>query len=325
VSGASVALGVLAIAPPAQADPESEAKDLFQRGRQLREAGDCAGAMPIFRKVWKIYPQALGGIRNIAECEEQLGHFASSRRAWLDLKRALLTAHEDSKYDGWENDAEAAAKRLQPKVATVFVDVIVKSPQGEGPATESSGVELFVNGENLGPNLVGTPLERDPGAYKIRAQAPYAEAVSTEVALGAGDSRRVTIRIVQNPPAKPGEEVDTGGTKRTVGWALVGVGGASLVAGIVTMIVRSGAESDLDEKCKSHVNCDPSLRDTVDRGETMSVLTNVFLPVGGVALAAGVGLVIWGSQSKGAREKPANAAGLRVTPGLGRLDATWRF
>ena len=166
--GASVGLAMLAGTTPARADAESDAKDLFARAKDMRTAGDCAGAVPLLRTAYKVYPSGLGSVRNLAECEEQLGHYASARRAWLDIKRALVTLPADTKYDGWDKDAETAAARLKPKVATVFVDVILKSPEGEHPASEKSGVEVFVNGENLGTNLVGKPLERDPGTYRVR-------------------------------------------------------------------------------------------------------------------------------------------------------------
>lgn len=330
--GAVAACLVLTTAGTASADPESEAKDLFQRGRDLRQAGDCAGAVPLFHKAWKAFPSGLGSIRNVAECEEQLGHFASSRRAWLDIKRALLTAKEDPKYAGWDKDAEEAAKRLQPKVAVVFVDVIVKSPKGEGPATESSGVEILMNGENLGSNLVGTPLERDPGQYKVRVQAPHAEAVTQDVTLSAGDSKRLTLRLVQTPPeqAGPTQMVDTGGGKRTAGWVMIGVGGAALIGGFITLALRGGALSDLESACgrpiDDGVQCEGTspAKNASDNGKTFSTLTSVLLPVGGVMAAAGIGFVVWGSNS----QEPASTApqaSLTVVPGPARLDAVWRF
>lgn len=331
--GAVSACVVLTTAGTASADPESEAKDLFQRGRDLRQAGDCGGAVPLFHKAWKIFPSGLGSARNVAECEEQLGHFASSRRAWLDIKRALLTMKEDPKYAGWDKDAEDAAKRLQPKVAVVFVDVIVKSPKGEGPATESSGVEILINGENLGPNLVGTPLERDPGSYKVRVQAPHAEAVTQEVALSAGDSKRLTLRIVQTPPeqAGPTKMIDTGGGKRTAGWVMIGVGGAALVGGFITLALRGGALSDLESACgrpiDDGVQCEGTspAKNASDNGKTFSTLTSVLLPVGGVMAAAGIGLVVWGSNSQEPASTAPPQASLTVVPGPARLDAVWRF
>lgn len=323
--GAAVGLAMLGGASSARADAESDAKDLFARAKDMRTAGDCAGAVPLLRKAYKVYPNGLGSLRNMAECEEQLGHYASARRAWLDMKRALVTMPADAKYDGWEKDAETAAARLKPKVATVFVDVVVKSPEGEGPASERSGVEVFVNGENLGTNLVGTPLERDPGTYRVRVQAQYAQPVESEVALAAGDTKHLTLRLVQVPPEKPGAEVDTGKGKRTTGLVLMGVGAATLIGSGITFLIRSGAKSDVDEKCPSHTNCDPSLSDTVDRGKLMSTLTTVLFPVGLVVAGAGVGLFVWGNNSKEPGPVGATAQSLSVTPGLGRVDATWRF
>jgi hypothetical protein len=330
--GAAIALAAFSAAPTASADPESDAKDLFSRARDLRAKGDCAGAVPLFAKAYKVYPNGLGSLRNVAECEEQLGHYASSRRAWLDIKRALVTMPtQDPKYDGWEKDATDAAARLQPKVATVFVDVVVKSPQGEGPASDKSGVEVFVNGENLGTTLVGTPLERDPGNYKVRVQAQYAQPVEQDVVLAAGDSKHLTLRLVQIPPEKPAAEIDTGGGKRTAGWVLVGVGGAALITSGITFLLRSGAKSDLESACPGYESgtCPASSRgavtDATDTGSTMSTLTSVLFPVGLVGIAAGVGLVIWGHNAKEPGAPAATASSLKIVPGLGRLDATWRF
>ena len=320
--GAAIVLAGTALAPAARADAESDAKDLFQRARDMRAKNDCAGAVPLFRKAFKVYPNGLGSLRNVAECEEQLGHYASSKRAWLDIKRALITMSQDPKYEGWDKEAQDAATRLQPRVATVFVDVVVSSPAGEGPANEKSGVEIFVNGENLGTSLVGTPLERDPGYYRVRVQAQYAQPVEQEVALVAGDAKHLTLRLVQAPPEKPVGEIDTGKGKRTAGIVLIGVGVAALIGSGVTFLIRGGAKSDIDEKCPTHENCDRSLESTYDKGKLMSTLTTILFPVGLVAAGAGVGLFVWGSNSK---EPAPTAASLTVTPGLGRVDATWRF
>jgi hypothetical protein len=322
----AVGLATLGGEATARADAESDAKDLFARAKDMRTAGDCAGAVPLFRKAYKVYPTGLGSLRNMAECEEQLGHYASARRAWLDIKRALVTLPADAKYDGWDKDAETAAARLKPKVATVFVDATVKSPEGEGPATEKSGVEVIVNGENLGTNLVGTPLERDPGTYRVRVQAQYAQPVEGEVALAAGDTKHLTLHLVKVPPEKPASdhvaELDTGKGKRTAGIVLIGVGAATLIGSGITFLIRNGAKSDLDDKCPSHTNCDPSLSDTVDKGKLMSTLTTILFPVGLVVAGAGVGLFVWGNNSK---EPAPTTSSLSVTPGLGRVDATWRF
>jgi hypothetical protein len=321
LAASAVGLVFATTAPSALADPESDAKDLFAKGRDLREKNDCATAAPLFRKAWMIYPSGLGSLRNLAECEEQLGHWASSRRAWLDLKRALITAPNDPKYQDWDRDAEAAAKRLQPKVASFVVDVIVKTPQGEAPATEHSGVDLFVNGEEVKGTLVGTPLERDPGTYRIRAQAKDAQPVEQQVSLSPGDNPHVTLRLTVTPKEQPTVTTEDHSTRRTLGWVVTGVGAAALVGSGVTFLLRQSALGDVDDKCSSHKGCDPSLQDTVDRGKTMSTLTTILLPVGAVGVAAGLVLVF--TSPKG--EKAPPTATVRVTPTLGGLDISGRF
>lgn len=319
---AAIGCATLLASLPARADNEANAKDLFARGRELRANNDCGSAVPLFRKAYSIYPSGLGSLRNVAECEEALGHFASARRAWLDVKRALITMPPDAKYDGWDKDAEEAAGRLKPKVATFVVDVYVKSPQGEALANEKSGVEVFVNGESVGTALVGTPLERDPGSYRIRSQVRDAQPVEQEVTLSAGDNPHVTMRLVQTPhEATTTVASDPGKGRRTLGWVLTGVGGAALIAGGATFLLRNSAKSDLDEQCPTHEGCDPSLRDTVDRGKTMSTLTTILVPAGVVAAGVGLTLVL----TSRSNSSTATGSSLTVSPLAGGASATLRF
>ncbi|MGZ3424178.1 MAG: tetratricopeptide repeat protein, partial [Polyangiales bacterium] len=71
-----VAVSMALSSVPAFASSESDAKDLFTRGRDLRKNGDCPGAITLFSKAYQLYPQGLGSLRNLAECEEQIGKFA---------------------------------------------------------------------------------------------------------------------------------------------------------------------------------------------------------------------------------------------------------
>lgn len=316
----------MAFAAPsvASASPEGDAKDLFARGRELRAEGDCRTATPLFRKAWTIYPQGLGSLRNVAECEEELGNFASARRAWLDLKRALLTTPHDPKYDGWDADAEEAAARLKSKVAAFIVDVYVRSPEGEALANEKSDVELFINGESIGTALVGTPLERNPGKYRLRAQTKHAQPVEQVVALSAGDNPRVTIRLTVEPPAEPALDASPpSSTRQTVGWAVAGAGAAALVGSGITFLLRQSALSDLDDRCPTYEHCPEELRGTVARGETMSTLTSVLLPVGAVGVAAGLALVFTSPTSPAASARAART--VRVAPSIGGVSVHGRF
>src|SRR5580658_8776712 len=87
----AVALVATLCESPARAQPAADAQHLFSQGRELRLHGDCAAAVVVFRKTLEVYPERLGSLRNIAECQEALQKYASARHSWLDLKRALIT------------------------------------------------------------------------------------------------------------------------------------------------------------------------------------------------------------------------------------------
>ena len=59
-----VVLGLVGAPRAAWADADSDAQDLFVRGRDLRGKKDCAGAVDLFRKANGLAPQRLGSLRN---------------------------------------------------------------------------------------------------------------------------------------------------------------------------------------------------------------------------------------------------------------------
>lgn len=318
-----VSLGFAAstFAPVARADADSDAQDLFVRGRDLREKGDFAGAAALFRKANALAPARLGSLRNLAECEEQLGHFASSRRAWLELRRGLLT-NKDPKYDPWAKDADDAAARLLPKVAQLTLDVIVQRVDGEGPVKPAErGVEITINGETLPLSLAATTLDRDPGHYDIRVagkdvETPAAQAID----LSAGATRSIKLRVVlKPPPVDPVETTERMHPRRVAGFVTLGIGGATLIGSAVTFALRQGALSDLESACKNYETgpCPRTVESTVSKGKTMSTLTTVFLISGGVLAATGLTLVLASPDiQEPVRRNAMRMPSLRLTPSL---------
>jgi hypothetical protein len=167
---------VLSAPTPARADTRSDAQDLFARGRELRLRGDCANAVPLFQRAFDLYPAGLGSLRNVAECEESLGHLASAREAWLDLGRALL-ANGDPKYRGWALDAEQGAERLRP----------AEPPAGDAGAGDA---------EELAPAVAAAPPPPSP-APPAAPEARRSEAPRTVgwVALGVGGASLIGAGI----------------------------------------------------------------------------------------------------------------------------------
>jgi hypothetical protein len=315
----------------------ADAKDLFTRGRELRTQGDCANAAGLFRKAYDLYPAALGSLRNLAECEETLGRYASARRAWIDLKRALLT-NADRRYEGWGQDAEQAAGRLAPFLATLTVDVSVVSPAGATLPTDR--VDVTLDGERLAPAQIGTLLERDPGRHVVRVSGEHVgQPQERIVELSSGNAKRVALRVVfgdgtppdvapstsaaslPNERASPAQEADqsASATRRTWGWIATGVGAGAIVGAGVSFAVRQSALADLDGRCASHQQCDPTLASTVARGQTASTLVTVLGAVGAVGLVGGIVLLA----TSGGHGR--SAAGVVVAPGLGGITAAGSF
>jgi hypothetical protein len=287
----------------ARADATGDAKELFVRGRDLRSVGRCVEALPLFRHALELYPEGLGSERNIAECEEQIGHFAAARRAWSDLARTLAT-NQDARYAGWSEDADRAVARLASQVATITIEV------GGRPSSERQGV-VTLNDAQLPASAWGTPLEVDPGHYVVRYQGDVPEVQPVD--LAPGEARRVELHAVVPAPVAalaptPSPSHHAGGPLRVGGWTALGLGAASFVGVVISAAVRADALHEIDQRCPGRSDCDRGLRSVHDRGSTASTLVNVFVGVGAASGAAGVALLVLGYRGEPRSE-------VTVTPG----------
>jgi hypothetical protein len=311
---AGSAVFLLCLAPGAAfADALSDAKDLFVQGRDLRARGDCVGAIALFRKAHDLYPAGLGTLRNIAECQEAVGQFASARRTWLDLKRELAT-DSSPRYEGWAHDADQAAGRLAPKLATIKINLSAVRTTGE--AAPADGVEVTLNGEPIATVLSGTPLERDPGRYVVRVAGRLVSAPEERtVDLREGEAKSVALRVVladlphagaslgEAPPAaalapapENDEHEDT--TRRTLGWVAIATGAASTVGFAISVGLYVSARNDADKLCGGSIDMckaarnDAQLQATTDQGHTAATWIDVFGAVGALGLAGGALLLL---------------------------------
>ncbi|WP_437279012.1 tetratricopeptide repeat protein [Sorangium sp. So ce375] len=317
----------LLAAAPARAlaiGAEEDAKTLFARGRELRSAGQCDQAVIAFRSALEIYPEGLGALRNIAECEEELGRYASARRDWWDLRRAALQSNE-AKYAGWNEDAEARYRALGSKVGTLTVRL--RGAEGRPP------VQVVLDGKPLDPRLLGVELERDLGAHTIELFYGGAAPISERAELTPGARRVVTLNVPAPLPARDALSGPSASAPappssgvRVGGYVALGVGGASAIATVVALAVRANALSAVEDGCSpaggGAYECPPSLQGDYDTGKTASTLAGVFAGVGLVGIGAGVTLLLL-SPSETASPAPGKpaAAELSLTPSPGGLGS----
>jgi hypothetical protein len=315
---------LVCLAAPASAG-EGDARTFFARGRELRLAGDCAHALVEFRRAYEAYPAGLGSLRNIAECEQQLGMSASARRSWWELRRAARHSG-DAKYSGWAEHAEKEHASLEAVVPRLTVTVAGAS---------ADQVQVYVAAERLEAALLGTELERDPGGYRIEARARGRVLAVDQVALEPGSRERVRLEVTlpEPEPSPPPSTRPTAPTPapprddlRVPGAILTSLGGAGLIGSAVALGLRQHALADLRRSCPEYANapCPVANRDAVDdatqRGRTAALLVNVLAAGGGAVLAAGAALLIVDVASE-----PGEQARIQPLLGPGHIGVRLRF
>ncbi|MDP9037305.1 MAG: hypothetical protein M3O50_21105 [Myxococcota bacterium] len=318
------------VAPAAAADAPAEVRDLFARGRDSRARGDCASAVAFFRQAYHEYRAGLGSLRNLAECEETIGHYAAARRDWLQLAHAL-TGNREPKYADWLADAEQGAARMAPKVAALTIDLEVITAQGQVAAPVDA--EVTINGERLEPDQLGATVEWDPGHYVVQAGTSGRPQQERTVDLKPGDSKHLIMLVAARSPTElasgrsPLLETPTQKAERVSGWVAAGVGGASLVGAGVAWLLRQQALDDLDRECPNQmcqVPNDPQLEAQKraswqaihDRGASAATAANVLGLVGLAGAAAATVLFATRYSSSG-------GAALIVSPAA--VSAVGRF
>jgi hypothetical protein len=139
----------------------------------------------------------------------------------------------------------------------------------------------------------------------------------------------VPVPVLQNAPsitpdapalAAPVQAapVPDGSTQRTLGFAAIGVGGAGLLVGAITLGLDAAKAASLREQCPMAL-CPPSLQANISTYHTLGIVSSTSLVAGG-ALAA-TGLIVVLTAPKG----DPHAAGVSPVVGLGYAGLAGRF
>jgi|HubBroStandDraft_1064217.scaffolds.fasta_scaffold03886_4 hypothetical protein len=310
---AGLALAVAAMAPAAALAQSKEdlanADALFNAAKAMLDAGQYADACGKFAESKRLAP-GLGVTLYLADCYERIGRTAS---AWTEFKTAegLARARNDQRADV----ARGRAQALEAKLDRLTVVV--------GPTVARVGLHVLLDGAPVAPEEWGLPLAVDPGDHVVIASAPDHPNRTVPVHVGP-ENPTATARIdTLDEPAAPAQapvspaapvqpastpslaasapeppeappRTDPGATNRWVG---IGVG----AVGIVGLGIGSAFGLDAQSKksqsnqpgnCDATDHCYPNgLNLRSDASEAANVSTVLFV-IGGVAVAAGVVLVL---------------------------------
>lgn len=275
-----------AAAQPAPPDPAAEARAqaLYEQGTKHYDIAEYDEAIAAYKEAYKVLPVPLI-LYNIGQAYRLKGDCSNARTFYRNYLRAESTGDIADKARTHLAEMEKCAK-----------------PENGGGAT-ATGPDAGLDG--------GADTEPD----RPKTDGPETGA-GADTGAGAG-----TGAGTGSAPDIDTGTADPGKTRRLTGLALGGTGVALVLGGVYFGLRASDKADELARTCTEADPCAPDQWRTLDdAGQRAQTLQIVGLAVGGVAVAAGAGLFLWGRSSR--REVPVTVV---PTRGGAAVGAAWTF
>lgn len=247
----------------------------------------------------KIDPQA-GTVIFLARCYEETGKLASAWVRYIEAADMAKRARQESR----RVFAEKKATELEPRVPRLRIQLSEE-------LAALPGLTVIRNGEPIGTELVNTATPVDPGPHEVTINAsgyrPFTGSATAE------EGKEVVIEVVLEPvppgaeegtettPAGTGEPAAAGGSSRkTVAYAVGGVGAAALAVGLgFGLSARSAWNDAVEAGCNEDnpnddgtIPCSLEGDELAGKARSRAMISNIAIGVGAVAVAAGVVLYV---------------------------------
>ncbi len=287
----------LAVAPGPSAAPVSSAKvaakpadkaaakKLLAQGNQLVGEGDYLGALEKFRAAYDKFPSPKI-LLNIGTTLRQLGRNVEA----ADVYQKYI---QDPEHDAArEKDVERVLGEIDAVVGHILVTV-------DDPAAT-----LRLDGKQIDPFTKGESRRVEPGEHTLTAEKPGAATVVQSILVKPRQEHLVNLRFA---PVAPKVETPVNTTQRTLGLALGGVGGVTLLAGAIVGAVAVSQSSAASSHCLAGGRaCDQKGVDLDQSAKTSATISTVAFAVGGGLFAAGA--LIFLIAPAPTKERPASPA-----------------
>lgn len=311
----AVALAILGLSGEARSDDASAAQALFDQAVAEMKAQKYASACRKLEEVKRILPDALGAQVELANCYEKEGRLASAWAEWSRVQ-ALSTAAGQSKR---AERAAARSRALTPQLSRLTVRL---APE----VSALTGVVVQRDGTALGPPQWGLAIPVDGGAHDVEVTAPgyLPFHARVEVARSKGDTVVDVPALTSEgapspapestpapPPASSGAASDAATWQKPVSRALIGVGAAGVVTGVVLgALALSNNSRSNDDGCNATTNECTSASGVELRSKALGFATGSTIAFIAGGVLAGAGIVLWITEPKGLH---VNVAGSNVT------------
>jgi hypothetical protein len=269
-------------------DP-AKADELFRAGIDLLKKDDWQTACPKFKESMSLDP-SVGAAINIARCDDHAGKLASALAGFQSARLLNRNAAGEVLNEQADQFINESIARIEPRIPKIVVSAPA-APEG-----------LVITRDGAPFTQLDKELASDPGRSRFVATAPGHEQLTIEGEALEGKTVRVVIQLkpvttASEPPAKPPPpppQEKGFGPQAIAGFAIGGVGAASLVVSAITGGIAFSQASNIDESCTSEPGCSGQLYADAttahDESQGLAVASTVTM-FAGIALA-GTGLVL---------------------------------
>lgn len=272
-----------------------KARDLGYSGVEAYQKGDYQRANARLEEAYRLLPAptlALWSARSLA----QLGKLREAAERYRAA--TLLPVSSGSEAVQRQARAEAAQEleALLPRVPRV------RFRAAGAPADE---VRLSIDGEAV-PSTQSLQREfsLNPGSHRVVAVSAGRQ-VERTFSLAERERREETLSFPPAPSTansttkEAASPSDSPGTRETLAWIGIGVGGAGVALGAVSGLWAMGKRSELKDSgsCEND-HCAPEERGSVSTYNTLRHLSTAAFVVGGVSAATGVALLFTSKRSQ---------------------------
>jgi hypothetical protein len=302
-------VAALSAAAPAAAQTGAEpalpaARELWREGSSFYQSGDYLGAADRFDRAYEIEHSASLGIW-VARAWSRGGRLMAALARYRELAEQPLPPDAPQREWAAKRDAQAEQQDLIARIPSIIVVV-------DGPLAER--VAITINGEPLPRTQLGGRRLVDPGPVRIHGSDGQ-RVGDTEVVLREGEIKtaHLVLALPAPPPAPRRAEADKKGAPasspgangaRVFSYVAMGVGGASLLTGVVFGFMALHDQANLKTLCPN-AHCPPSLSSDVDTYEAEK-------RIAAVGLFAGAALSLTGVVVYFAAQRPEQRADVRV-------------
>ena len=317
------------------------ARTLASEGVQLADAGNCAAAIEKLDRAEKLYhaPTILG---RLGECQVSVGKIVVGTENLQRVVRESLPKNAPKAFVDAQARAQKVLDGALPKLAKLKIHV--EAPPGVTPTVTQDG-------EPVSNATLDLDRPADPGVHKIEASAPGFRTARSEATLAEGASASVSLRLEPDPNAAPAAgsapagppaapagsppfgappaanapggapayagttapaSAEASSSSNVPAYLLLGVGVAGVAVGSIFGAKVLSKKSELDEVCREKTRCPASAQGNIDSMKSAATLSTIGFAAGGVALGAGV-IMLLVSKSSSSSSADAKTAPTQAT------------